>query len=70
MAQHGPLILIGSGETHRHGRQVQEEVLRDLPVPARVAILATPAGFQPNADFVAGKLREFVEHSLQNFARA
>jgi cyanophycinase-like exopeptidase len=67
MAQHGPFILIGSGETHRHGRQVQEEVLKELPVPAIVAILATPAGFQPNAAFVAGKLREFVEHSLQNY---
>lgn len=67
MAPYGPLILLGSGETHRHGRQVQEEVLKTLPVPARVAILKTPAGFQPNADFVAEKLREFVEHSLQNY---
>lgn len=64
---HGPVILFGSGETARHGRQVQEEVLKDLPNPVNVAILMTPAGFQPNADFVVEKLRAFVERSLQNY---
>ncbi len=64
---HGPLILFGSGETARHGRQVQEEVLRQLPTPVKVAILVTPSGFQPNADFVVEKLRSFVERSLQNY---
>lgn len=63
----GPVILFGSGETARQGRQVQEEVLRGLPVPARVAIVETPAGFQPNVDHVTGKLRQFVEVSLQNY---
>lgn len=63
----GPLVLFGSGETARSGRQVQEEVLRELPVPARVAILMTPAGFQPNVRFVAEKLQQFVERSLQNY---
>ncbi len=64
---HGPLILFGSGETARHGRQVQEEVLRSWPTPVKVAILVTPSGFQPNADFVVEKLRAFVEKSLQNY---
>ena len=64
---HGPLILFGSGETARHGRQVQEEVLRHWPTPVKVAILVTPSGFQPNADFVVEKLRAFVERSLQNY---
>lgn len=64
---HGPLILFGSGETARHGRQVQEEVLKRWTPPVRVAILVTPAGFQPNADFVVEKLRAFVERSLQNY---
>jgi hypothetical protein len=67
MPHYGPLILFGSGETARQGRQVQEEVLRELPVPARVAILETPAGFQPNAHVVAQKLQQFVEKSLQNY---
>jgi len=64
---HGPVILFGSGETARQGRQVQEEVLQRLRSPVNVAILATPAGFQPNAAFVVEKLRAFVERSLQNY---
>jgi cyanophycinase-like exopeptidase len=63
---HGPVILFGSGETARHGRQVQEEVLKAFPIPVNVAILITPAGFQPNATFVVEKLRAFVERGLQN----
>lgn len=66
-SHHGPLILFGSGETARQGRQVQEEVLRSLPLPAQVAILETPSGFQPNAAYVVEKLRAFVERSLQNY---
>lgn len=66
-ARHGPLILFGSGETARHGRQVQEEVLHDFTPPVNVAILATPAGFQPNADYVVDKLHGFVARSLQNY---
>jgi cyanophycinase-like exopeptidase len=64
---HGPLILFGSGETARQGRQVQEEVLKEWSTPVNVAILVTPSGFQPNADFVVEKLRSFVERSLQNY---
>ncbi len=64
---HGPVILFGSGETARHGRQVQEEVLQDFSSPVNVSILVTPSGFQPNADFVVEKLRAFVERSLQNY---
>ncbi len=60
----GPLVLFGSGETARSGRRVHEEVLRGLPTPVRVAILPTPAAFQPNADTAAGKLADFVRHSL------
>jgi cyanophycinase-like exopeptidase len=66
MVQYGPLALFGSGETARQGRQVHEELLGTLPVPVSVAILETPAGFQPNVDYVSRKLQEFVEHSLQN----
>ncbi|MDQ3553268.1 MAG: cysteinyl-tRNA synthetase [Chloroflexota bacterium] len=62
----GPLVLFGSGETARSGRQVHEEVLSRFPRPVRVAILPTPAGFQPNADAVAGRLAEFVLKSLVN----
>jgi cyanophycinase-like exopeptidase len=62
----GPLVLFGSGETARSGRHVHEEVLSRFPSPVRVAILPTPAGFQPNADAVAERLADFVRRSLVN----
>ena len=67
MGNFGPLVVFGSGETARRGHQVHEELLRGLPVPARIAIVETPAGFQPNVDVVTGKLKDFVEHHLQNY---
>jgi hypothetical protein len=36
-------------------------------VPVRVAMLETPAGFQPNAADVYHKIGQFLEKSLQNF---
>lgn len=36
-------------------------------VPVKVAMLETPAGFQPNVDLVYRKIGEFMEKSLQNF---
>ena len=36
-------------------------------VPVRVAMLETPAGFQPNAHAVYQKIGEFLEKSLQNY---
>lgn len=62
----GRIILFGSGETGKHGRRIQEESLAVHRKPVRVAILETPAGFQPNVDVVTGKLRTFYEHNLQN----
>ncbi len=41
----GPLVLFGSGETARSGREVHDEVLSRFPSPVRIAILPTPAGF-------------------------
>lgn len=60
----GPIALFGSGETSRRGRQVHDELLRRIPPPVRIAILETPAGFQPNVAVVSGKLRTFFEQSL------
>jgi hypothetical protein len=65
--QPGRIALFGSGETAPAGRRVHEALLRELEAPIRVAILETPAGFQPNSAWVAGRLAEFVEQSLQNF---
>ena len=61
-----PVVLFGSGEMARSARKVHDEVLGRFEKPVRVAILPTPAAFQPNADAVAAKLAEFVSHSLVN----
>lgn len=63
----GLIALFGSGETAPAGRRVHEMLFRRLEPPIRVAVLETPAGFQPNSAWVAGRLAEFIEERLQNF---
>jgi len=41
--------------------------MRQLEPPIEVAILETPAGFQPNSALVAQKMAEFLEQHLQNY---
>ncbi|MDI3340572.1 MAG: cysteinyl-tRNA synthetase [Sphaerobacter sp.] len=65
---HGPIALFGSGETSKHGRQVHAHLFERLPRPVRVAIVETPAGFQPNVGVVSGRLRRFFEQHLSPFA--
>ncbi len=64
----GKLVLFGSGETSPSGQPIHERLLRELAPPVRIAILETPAGFQPNSATVAGKVGEFMEKRLQNVA--
>lgn len=63
----GKIVLFGSGETSATGRAIHEAALRDLSAPVRVALLETPAGFEPNSELVAGKVGEFLQHRLQNY---
>jgi len=46
---------------------VHEVFFQQLDPPIEVAVLETPAGFQPNSAWVAGRLAEFIEQSLRNF---
>ncbi len=64
--QPGVVVLIGAGETSTHSRRILDWVLRDTPVPVRIAILETPAGFEPNSAQVAQRIGTFFEHRLQN----
>lgn len=59
--------MFGSGETARVGRRVHEQLLAAYERPVRVAVVETPAGFQPNVDVLSSKVRTFFEHNLQNF---
>ena len=63
----GLIALLGSGETSPAGRKFHDFLVARLPRPATVAILETPAGFQPNVDRVAGKIGEFLVHGLRNY---
>ena len=63
----GRVALFGSGETARVGRRVHELLLAAYERPVPVAIVETPAGFQPNVEVLSAKVRAFFEHNLQNF---
>lgn len=64
----GHLVLLGSGETSASGRRVFDWLLQQYQPPIRLAILETPAGFQPNSEIVARKVAEFLQHHLANYA--
>lgn len=63
----GRIALFGSGETARVGRRVHELLLMAYEKPVPVAVIETPAGFQPNTNVLAQDVKAFFEHSLQNF---
>jgi hypothetical protein len=63
----GLIAMLGSGETGPVGGAAYELLARRADTPLRVAILETPAGFQPNSSQVAGKVAEFMRVRLQNY---
>jgi hypothetical protein len=65
--QPGLVILLGSGERTPSGQRIFEWLFRQLPTPVKLAILETPAGFEPNSDHVARQIGEFLGHHLQNY---
>jgi cyanophycinase-like exopeptidase len=67
MNQPGPIILFGSGESGAHARKVYEWLFGALPEPPQVAILETPAGFEPNSAQVAGRMAAYLERHLLAF---
>ena len=69
----GPIILMGSGETAPAAQKIFHRVfttVTDGGDDVRMAILETPAGFEPNSGYVAEQVARFVEKRLQNFAPA
>ena len=63
----GQIAFLGSGETSLAGGRIFESLARRLPQPLRIAILETPAGFELNADQVAGRVGDFLKTRLQNY---
>jgi hypothetical protein len=64
--QPGLVVLFSSGETSASGQPVYDWLFRRLSPPIRMAVLETPAGFQPNSALVAKKVADFIRHHLQN----
>lgn len=67
----GTVTLMGSGETSPMAGQVYETLARELlnrfPPPLQISVLETPAGFEGNAQRVAGRVVEFLSTRLQNY---
>ncbi len=67
MEHPGLIALLGSGETSTAGGQVFEAVANRLESPLTIRIMETPAGFELNANRVAGRVAEFLAVRLQNY---
>ncbi len=63
----GKIVLMGSGETAPNMQAVYTQLFSEIGAPVRMAIVETPAGFEPNAAAVAGQVAAYVERRLQNF---
>jgi len=63
----GTIALLGSGETAPAGGAVYDTLAREMSSPLTIALLETPAGFQPNSAQVAGKVADFLRIRLQNY---
>lgn len=63
----GMLAILGSGEATGTGRRVLGGLLRLLDEPRTIAVLDSPAGFQPNHLRVAGKVAEFITDKVGEF---
>jgi len=64
----GMVVLFGSGETAVSAQRVYSELFGSLERPVRVGVLETPAGFELNSAWVAGRVGRYIEQHLQNFA--
>ncbi len=67
LQQPGLVVLFSSGETSASGQRIYDWLFQRLGQPIRMAVLETPAGFQPNSASVAGRVAEFIAHHLQNY---
>lgn len=63
----GSILLLGSGETAPAVRRIYQSFFEFLNERPRIAILETPAGFEPNSEVVVREIREFIEKRLANF---
>ncbi len=63
----GPIALLGSGESAPANGPVYEAIARRYATPLSIAVLETPAGFEPNSARVADKVADALRQRLQNY---
>jgi cyanophycinase-like exopeptidase len=63
----GLIVLFGSGETSPSGQKILNNVLHQIPNAPQVALLETPAGFEPNSAHVIGRVADFLKLRLKNY---
>lgn len=63
----GAITLFGSGETSPGAQKIYHALFTEMSESPRVAILETPAGFEPNSAYVAGQVGAYLQKRLQNF---
>ncbi|MBI2617540.1 Type 1 glutamine amidotransferase-like domain-containing protein [Candidatus Gottesmanbacteria bacterium] len=61
------LLLFGSGEISSVGRSIHEFIFKQIGHNINVAIISTPAGFQPNVKVVHEEIAEFFRNKLRNY---
>ena len=65
---YGSILFLGSGETASAGRILHEQLFQKLSKKqVNVAVLETPAGFEPNSQQVASEVSDFFTDKLQNY---
>lgn len=64
----GKIILFGSGETSEAGLRITRKIFQTFQEPQNVAILETPAGFQPNSHTVAEEIAAVYKNDVSNVA--
>ena len=63
----GDIVLLGSGETAPSMQRIYDRIFARLDRRPQVAILETPAGFEPNSEEVARDVDRFLQVHLQNY---
>ncbi len=65
---YGSILFLGSGETASAGRILHEQLFQKLSKKKiNVAVMETPAGFEPNSEQVALEVSDFFTDKLQNY---
>jgi hypothetical protein len=63
----GQVAFLGSGETSLSGGRIFEALAQTLPRPLKIAVLETPAGFEPNSAQVATRIADYLATRLRNY---